>query len=122
MTFELDAREVRAAYHALARFTRERAIAGRGCPLAVVNLYRRLDAATRCPDAASPTRHQNEGGPAQSETWIGTRLACQVLGWGSRRVQRHAADLDGQLVGGRLVFPARTVHEYARAIGRQPET
>jgi hypothetical protein len=80
----------------------------------VQRLYDRLELAIRCP--VSPRRQQNGSDTGQFEEWIGTRLAAQILGWSQRRVQRHRADLDGQLRGDRLVFPARAVRGYAEAL------
>lgn len=44
---------------------------------------------------------------------IGTVEAARILGWGIRRVQRHAADLEGRKVSGKFVFPEAAVRDYA---------
>lgn len=110
----LDGDEVRAAYHAVAEFRRARALAGRPCPPQLEQLYRRLDTAYRVP--LSPTRHESHCLAGKSNAWLGTQLVSDMLGWNLRRVQRHAADLDGQLVSGRLVFPAASVEAYRKAL------
>jgi hypothetical protein len=51
--------------------------------------------------------------------WIRTTTAAELLDWHPRRVQRHAADLDGRRIGHRWWFPARTVHEYREALQRK---
>ncbi len=77
-------------------------------------LHERFDRALRFGDPVSPTRQGNGCAPAESDyvELIGTRQAAELLGWTIRRVQRHAADLDGTKVGGRLVFPAEAVKQY----------
>ncbi len=117
MTVELSREELRAAIYGLAAVQRARAAAGAPVPHPVITARQHLEIAYRC--AMSPPRHQNTGPAEESEEWIGTRLAAQVLNWHPRRVQRHRGDLDGHLVGGRLVFPALTVREYAKQIGTQ---
>jgi hypothetical protein len=110
----LDAEEIRATYYAVSAFDRGRALAGRPVPPSVRALLDRLDLAIRCP--VSSTRHEMYGGRGElEEEWIGTALAAKVLNWHPRRVQRRAADLDGKLVGGRLVFPAGAVEAYREA-------
>jgi len=110
---ELDRDELRAAVFALSTLTRERRLAGRGCPKEVVALRDRLEREWRHP---SPTRQQR--GAAREEwdadaTRIGTATVARRLGWSTRRVQRHADMLGGQMIGGRLVFRTRDVQAYA---------
>jgi hypothetical protein len=50
---------------------------------------------------------------------IGSKLAARILGWSERTVRRRAADLDGRLVGDRLVFDARVVREYRDHLARE---
>ena len=110
----LDRDEIRAAYFAVSAYRRAHALAGRPVPHRMHQLYARLDTAYRTP--MSSTRHENDSGIGQSNVWIGTRTAAQMLGWHPRRIQRHAADLDGQLIGGRLVFPAASIEQYRKAL------
>ena len=117
MTLQLSRDEIRAAIYGLAAVQRARAAAGAPVPHPVITARQHLEAAYRC--GVSPPRHQNGAFTEELEEWIGTRLAAQVLGWHPRRVQRHRGDLDGRLVGGRLVFPAVAVREYAKQIGAQ---
>ncbi len=45
--------------------------------------------------------------------YVGSRIAAQILGWSVRRVQRHAADLDGRKLNPRqYMFPLNAVIEY----------
>jgi hypothetical protein len=103
----LDADEIHAALFVVSRFVYARGHAGRPVPPSVRALHDRLK--------LSHGRHETSPATEESNVWIGTRLAAQWLGWHPRRVQRHRRDLDGQLVGGRLVFPARAVRAYANA-------
>ena len=95
---ELARADAHAAVRVLGALIRERAIMGRPVSYGVQQLHSRL----RLADAAG--------------SLIGTRLAAEMLGWGERRVRRHAADLDGTLVGGRLLYPQASVREYADAL------
>ncbi len=112
----LDDNEIQAAYYAASAFARGRALNMRPIPAAVRALISRLDMAIRCP--VSPTRQQNGCATEESShEVIGSALAARILGWSQRRVQRHAADLDGRyLDSGRLVFDAAVVREYAEAL------
>lgn len=111
----LTAEEIRAAYFAVAAFDRGRAMAGRPVPPAVRALRDRLDLAIRCPMSRTRQEIHCSRGELTTE-WIGTATAAQMLNWHPRRVQRHAADLDGQLTGGRLMFRARAVEDYRSAL------
>lgn len=105
---KLTAHEVRAAYYVTAAYRRS----GRHVPPSVAALCERLDREIRF--GVSPTRHESDSAPSPlgNVEWIGTRLAAELLGWSLRRVQRHAADLDGRHVGGRLIFPRNSVEDY----------
>lgn len=110
---ELDREELRAALFGLSTLVRERSIAGRGCPTEVVALRDRLEAEWRHP---SPTRQQRQAALEESDvcvTRVGTAAAAQMLGWSTRRVQRNADLLGGQMIAGRLVFRERDVADYA---------
>ena len=109
---ELDADEIQAAYYGLAQFVRQRAIAGRGCPPAVTALYRRIDTVIRAP-SVSESGHENGSGAEQYNVWITAAQAAPLLGLSKRQTQRLAADLGGQLIGGRWLFNQETVREYA---------
>ncbi|WP_207358222.1 hypothetical protein [Mycolicibacterium sp. S2-37] len=109
----LDAAESRAVLHLVGALIRERAVAGRPCPHDVLAFHRRLAEAVEV-----SSRRQCEATCREElgESRIGTRQAAALLGWGPRRVQRHVADLGGELVAGRLVFDERAVIEYANAL------
>lgn len=86
---------------------------GNPVPPSVAALSKRMESAVLHGDA-SPWRQSQ---PAEPVDWshvefIGSRLAARRLGWTLRRVQRHAADLQGRMVGARLVFPAGAVDEF----------
>ena len=107
---ELARADAHAAVRVLGALIRERAIMGRPVPYGVQQLHSRLRLAV---DVSSPG--QSAGGDAAGSL-IGTRLAAEMLGWGERRVRRHAADLDGRIVGGRMLYPQSSVREYADAL------
>jgi hypothetical protein len=69
--------------------------------------------------AMSPSRHSGDGRDADSDhddRIIGTPAAAEILGWTTKQVQRRTADLDGQKVGGKLMFRATAVAAYAEAL------
>ena len=112
-TISLDTAEARACMHLIGVLIRERAKAGRPTPHDVLHLYRRLDTAVSMSlRGQSKALRQRELGVSH----VGTRVAAEILGWGVRRVRRHAADLGGKLVGDRLVFDEHEVREYATAL------
>lgn len=101
--------DIRGAYYCCAEVLRGRRLRGQPVPSWLRALYDRLDNEVR----ASRTRQ--ESGSAEPELkpdeWIGTAQAAVLLGWSRRRVQRRAADLDGQIVGGRWLFRESAVVE-----------
>jgi hypothetical protein len=114
----LDAEEIRATYYAVSAFDRGRALAGRPVPPSVRALLDRLDLAIRCP--VSSTRHEMYGGRGElEEEWIGTALAAKVLDWHPRRVQRRAADLDGQAHRGPPSVPSPRRRGIPRSIATE---
>jgi hypothetical protein len=65
--------------------------------------------------AVSSTRQESDCAETSLETWIGSRLTADILGWDIRTVQRRCADLDGRKVGGRWIFPETVVREMREA-------
>jgi hypothetical protein len=84
----------------------------------MVKLARRLDFAA----LMSRTGHESDVGATEleAECLIGSREAAAFLGLSTRQVRRLTADLDGEIVGGRLVFRRSTVVEYAEEKYGQP--
>lgn len=81
----------------------------------LLRLLRRLELDV----ALSHTRHDDTADEpcSEHEALVGTREAATLLGWTTRKVQRHQTDLDGRkLASGQLVFPANTVREYAEGL------
>ncbi|BCQ09667.1 hypothetical protein JMUB5695_03117 [Mycobacterium heckeshornense] len=109
MTDEID---LRAAYYCVAEVLRHRRLSGAPIPAWLREHFDRLDTAIRC---TSSSGHEPGCGGEQSEqgSWLTATQAAQALGVSARHVRRLAADLDGQLVGGRWLFPADAVSEYA---------
>ena len=94
---------LRTFYLDLADFTREE----------VVDLLAWADQEWRQP---SPTRQEAVAvAVALDETVrrVGTTTAARLLGWTTRRVQRHADMLGGQKIAGRLVFRVNDLRDYA---------
>ena len=112
----LSPTEVRACVFAVAQFRRAAVMGGRRVPPSVAALADRLDRELRF--GMSPARQESDCATTQLNVenmnveLIGTRLAAELLGWTERRVQRHQADLDGRMIGGRLVFRASAVRDY----------
>lgn len=70
----------------------------------------------RCEQAASRPGHETGTAAEQSEpVRISAREAATILGVSKRHTIRLAADLDGQLVGGRWLFNPTIVTTYATA-------
>lgn len=109
--------EIGVAYYCLADYRRKKAESGERLKPSFIALYERFDHVVRFGEV-SPSRHESITATEElgHVELIGTRLAAEILGWNLRRVQRHAADLDGRTVGGRLVFPAEAVKAYRDAI------
>lgn len=55
----------------------------------------------------APQRHSKHADKPLSARQVSARL-----GWSLRKVQRHAAELGGELVGGRLLFSAAAINEH----------
>ncbi|WP_157139202.1 hypothetical protein [Mycobacterium xenopi] len=112
----LDDTGLRAAYYCAAEALRHRRLTGAPIPAWLRTHFDRLATAIQ---RASESRHESGCGEQQSEPdgWLTARQAAPLLGLSKRQTQRLAADLDGQLVDGRWLFPASTVHDYAQ--GRQ---
>lgn len=118
----LTPHEVRAVLYAVSTFRRSASLSGGHIPPSVAALAARLDHEIRF-GAVSPMRHEiasvtpsaGQLKPEKMTTmeFVGTRLAAEILGWSLRRVQRHAAELDGQAVGARWVFPRPVIEAYA---------
>lgn len=110
MSVELADAEVHAVIQFLTGVIRERAIANKATPAEMrklcAALSHRLNVSQR---RQSEALRRLEFGVSR----IGTARAAELLGRGTRWVQRHAADLDGVMVADRLVFDERTVRDYA---------
>jgi len=114
---KLSAGEIRTAYW----LASERLRSGRHAPPSVAALAKRLERTIRYGEALSPTRHDgsefDSGTPRLShgsQEFLGSRVVCEALGRDIRWVQRHAVELlGGRLVGGRYVFDAAAVRDYA---------
>lgn len=119
---ELSREELRAACHATSMLVNERRIAGRPVPKEVVALRDLLDAVWRTQPAVSQTGTENgpvaqrvghsKGRTQPCPQRVSTAEAAQMLGWHVRRVRRHADELDGRIVAGRLAFDANTIRAF----------
>lgn len=113
----LNPSEVRAAYYAVTKVRREAALSNKPVPPALAALCERLDVAVRC--GLTPTRQAIGCRTEQLESWIGTRLAAQMLGWKIRRVERRATDFDGRKAGHRWIFPERAIKDYCEQMAQK---
>ncbi|MCV7035125.1 helix-turn-helix domain-containing protein [Mycobacterium heckeshornense] len=134
----LDETDLRAAYFCVAEVVRRRRLSGQPIPSWLRGHFDRLDRAVRAAAAsgqpipswlrghfdrldravraAAASTSGHESGCAEQELqqqWLTATQAAQALGVSARHVRRLAADLDGQLVGGRWLFSADVVGEYA---------
>jgi hypothetical protein len=73
----------------------------------------RLDLAIRC---VSSPGHEIDGDASPlkpEEDWLTTREAAAVLNRSTRQTRRIKADLHGQIIRDRLLFPRHAVESYA---------
>lgn len=112
----MAADDVRPAYYCAAEVMRHRQRAGQPIPHWLSRHFDQLDAKIR----ASESGHESDraAGQLDDEKLITAREAANIVGRSKRQVQRLAADLDGQIVGGRWLFQLNTVTEYAEERGR----
>jgi hypothetical protein len=62
----------------------------------------------------SRTRQSDSGNQqhlTHDEKWLTARQASTMIGWGIRRIQRHAHALGAQKIGGRLLFRESAIRE-----------
>jgi hypothetical protein len=108
--------DLHAAYYCTAELVRSRRLGCRPIPAEVRRLYDRLTVEITL--RMSRPRQEFDCNRAQldSDKQIGAAEAAMILKWTKRRVQRRAADLDGQIVGGRWLFREHTVIEYREGL------
>ncbi|MBZ4558587.1 helix-turn-helix domain-containing protein [Mycobacterium avium subsp. hominissuis] len=105
-----DPDELRWLYYCVGAAVRERELHHRHVTPCLRRLFDRADA------AMSESGHESACEAEQSEpdVPITAREAADILGLSKRQCQRLAADLDGQLVGGRWQFSRAAVVEYQK--------
>lgn len=112
----LPADELRAAYYCAAEVVRRRQLVGQPIPEWLHRHFDQLDAEVRLSRSGQEfdiaVGQLAHSGPT-SPSLISAHEAAQILGISKRQVQRLAADLDGQLIGGRWLFERETVETYA---------
>lgn len=101
---------LKAAYYCCSEVLRSRERTGQPIPPWLRQHYNHLDAQIRM----SPPGHESDCARQQSDpqTWITAKEAATMLVCSTRHARRLAADLDGQLIGGRLLFDRVTIAEY----------
>ena len=110
----LDDTEVRAAYYGLSECVRQRNLAGRSLPLEVEQLFGKLHDQIRLSRARQESCSAAEdASSSEGEVFIGSAEAAQMLNCSKRHVQRHAREIGGQLIGGRLAFRHSEVRDFA---------
>lgn len=105
----LDDELVRSAYYCADRELRARRRARLPIPASLHRLHQHLGLAIRC---ASQLGQETATAAAGLEL-ISAQQAAQLLGLSKRQAQRLAADLDGEIVGGRWLFRRSVVEQYA---------
>jgi excisionase family DNA binding protein len=101
---------LKAAYYCCSEVMRDRRRRGEPIPQWLRQHYSDLDEQFRL----SQSRHEFDCGGEQSdpENWITAKEAALMLGCSKRTVLRIATDLDGRMIGRRLLFDRRTVAAY----------
>lgn len=113
----LNETEVKAAYYGLSECVRQRNLAGRSLPLEVEQLFSRLHDRIRLARARQEScSAAADASPSKGEVFIGSAEAARMLNRSKRHVQRHAAEMGGQLIGGRLAFRPSHVRDFAERI------
>lgn len=107
----LDEREVHQLLYCASAVARERRERGAPPGAWLVRMIRRLELEA----AVSGSGHELELRVPHSESWITAEQAAALLGMSARQAKRIANDLDGQIIGGRWLFPRCAVIEFAAA-------
>ena len=112
----LTGTDLHAALYVAAEVIRSRQRTGQPVPTWLRRHFNRLDTEIRVLQSG----HESDGDTGQSdqEQLITAREAAAILGCSKRQAQRLAADLDGQIVGGRWLFKLNTVTKYAQGRDR----
>src|ERR1700730_2131046 len=88
-----------AAYYVAHRFVDPLRAAGRPISDSILNYVRELDLTWEMSHAG----HESDCGSAQSDPWISTRAAAQILEASTRQTRRLAPDLEAEMFNGRLM-------------------
>jgi hypothetical protein len=110
----LQGDELRAAYACAAEAVRGRVNRRAPVPQWLQKHFQRLDLEVRVSRTRPESSRAGEEFDDQDPRWIGTPEAAAILDWSTRKVQRLAADLDGQRVAGRWMFRESAVRDYAK--------
>ncbi|MGV0790488.1 hypothetical protein [Mycolicibacterium sp. XJ1819] len=108
---ELNRDEVRAALHAVDAYRRGHAAAGRPVPALILALLRRLETIHHTTGVEESTCQSRVDLSGESEAWIGSGQAAELLGISPRAVWRRRRSLDGRQINGRWWFPVRTIRD-----------
>jgi len=100
---------IEAAYHVAHRFVDPLRAAGRPIPDSILAYVRELDLTWEMARAG----HESDSGSEQSDPWISTRAAAQILEASTRQTRRLAPDLEAEMFNGRLMFRESKVRDYA---------
>ena len=111
---KLSADDAELALYCVNELVDRRRRAGIPVPQQILILAKRFDLASLT-SGMSPRGHENDGGSESLESdHAGSKEAADILGLSTRTVRRLAPDLDGEIIGGRLVFSRATIIEYAQ--------
>jgi len=103
--------DLHAAYYCAAEVTRSRRRTGQPIPAWLRRHYDSLDAEIRVSDLGRES--DGDTGQLDQDTLITAREAALIIGCSKRQAQRlAAADLGGQIIGGRWLVKLSAVMEY----------
>ncbi|ADT97883.1 hypothetical protein Mspyr1_12020 [Mycolicibacterium gilvum Spyr1] len=118
-TLNLSPDEVRAALFAVDYTRRQCERLRYQEPDALAALHHRL-ATAHTSRVAESTFHSGAVDLGESEAWIGTGQAAQLLGCSTRAVWRRRHSLDAHQLNGRWWYPAATIQDMKRHKERAP--
>lgn len=104
--------DLHAAYYCASALIRSRKRTGEPIPSWLRQHHARLDAEIRRMSRAGHESLSDTEELHPMDDLITAREAGEILGVSKRQTQRLAADLDGQIVGGRWLFSRSAVAEY----------
>jgi hypothetical protein len=84
--------------------------AGRPISNSITNYMRKLDLTWEMAHVG----HEFDSDSEQSDPWISTQAAAQIVGLSKRQTRRLAPELEAEMFNGRLMFRDSKVREYSK--------